>query len=174
MTAMRAMSVPRGGKMRASETTKPFESAASDVTRASQFIHPVSNPMKSPNAVFAYKYAPPGSLKWLAASAKQSTSTKTGTAKINGAHSEKGPSSLYDSVGSRKTPLPTTALMHIATKPQNPTARTSFSVELSCMCGDGFHHRDTEITEVFLCVLSVSVVQILFRATADPAMRSSS
>src|SRR5580765_5120440 len=133
ITAMRADAVPSDGKMRASDTTKPFDSAASDVTRASQFIHPVSNPMKSPNAVFAYRYAPPGSLKWLAASAKQSTRMKTGSAKISGAQSEKGPSSLYDSVGSRKTPLPTTALMHIATRPQNPTARTSFSVELSCM-----------------------------------------
>src|SRR5258706_309690 len=41
------------GKKRASETTNPFDSAASDVTRASQFIHPVSNPTKSPNAVLA-------------------------------------------------------------------------------------------------------------------------
>src|SRR5438270_3810552 len=52
----------------------------------------------------------------------------TGTANSSGAHSEKGPRSLYDSVGRRKTPLPTTALMHMATRPQKPTARTSFSV----------------------------------------------
>ena len=90
--------------MRASETTKPFDSDASDVTRASQFIQPVSNPTKSPNAVRAYRYAPPGSLKWLAASAKQSTRMNTGTAKISGAQSENGPRSLYDSVGRRKTP----------------------------------------------------------------------
>ena len=50
---MRAVGVPRAGKMRASETTKPFDNAASEVTRASQFIQPVSNPMKSPNAVLA-------------------------------------------------------------------------------------------------------------------------
>ena len=31
-------------------TTKPFDSDASDVTRAIQFIQPVSNPTKSPNA----------------------------------------------------------------------------------------------------------------------------
>src|SRR5205823_135463 len=92
------------------------------------FIQPVSNPTKSPNAVRAYRYAPPGSLKWLAASAKQSTRMNTGIEKISGAHSEKGPSSLYDSVGRRKTPEPTTALMHIATRPQKPTALTSFSV----------------------------------------------
>ena len=35
----------------------------SDVRRAIQFIHPVSNPTKSPNAVRAYRYAPPGSVK---------------------------------------------------------------------------------------------------------------
>src|SRR5436305_1090319 len=139
MTAMRADAVPSDGKIRASETTNPFDNAASDVTRASQFIHPVSNPMKSPNAVFAYRYAPPGSLKWLAASAKHNTRTNTGTAKISGAQSENGPSSLYDSVGSRNTPLPTTALTHIATRPQNPTARTSFSVELSGMNGRTRH-----------------------------------
>src|SRR4051812_49377718 len=98
----------------------------------------------------------------------------TGNAKISGAQSENGPSSLYDSVGSRNTPLPTTALMHIATRPQNPTARTSFSVDLSGMNGrTSFHHRDTEITEIFLCVLSVSVVQSLFRAAPDRAAHSS-
>src|SRR5882757_3814423 len=59
----------------------------------------------------------------------------TGNAKISGAQSENGPRSLYDSVGSRKTPLPTTALMHIATRPQKPTARTNFSLELFCMKG---------------------------------------
>ena len=53
ITATRAVSLPSAGKMRASETTNPFESAASDVTRASQFIHPVSKPMKSPKAVRA-------------------------------------------------------------------------------------------------------------------------
>src|SRR5438046_4719569 len=53
---------------------------------------------------------------------------KTGIAKVSGAQSENGPRSLYDSVGKRKTPEPTTALMHIATRPQKPTARTSFSV----------------------------------------------
>src|SRR5205823_12192641 len=52
----------------------------------------------------------------------------TGNAKMSGAQREKGPRSLYDSVGRRKTPLPMTALMHMATKPQKPTARTSFSV----------------------------------------------
>src|SRR5438093_10190250 len=51
----------------------------------------------------------------------------TGNAKMSGAQREKGPRSLYDSVGRRKTPLPMTALMHMATKPQKPTARTSFS-----------------------------------------------
>src|SRR5437762_3038937 len=91
MIAARAVPLPRVGKRRASETTKPFDSEASDVTRASQFIHPVSNPTKSPNAVRAYRYAPPGSLKWLAASAKQSTRMNTGIENISGAHSEKGP-----------------------------------------------------------------------------------
>src|SRR5436190_12203048 len=128
MIAVRGAPLPSAGKSRASETTKPAESEASEVTRASQFIQPVSNPTKSPNAVRAYRYAPPGSLKWLAASAKQSTRMNTGTAKISGAHSENGPRSLYDSVGSRKTPEPTTALMHMATRPQKPTARTSFAV----------------------------------------------
>src|SRR5712691_250034 len=104
MTALRASGAPSEGKRRASETTNPFDSAASDDTRASQFIQPVSNPMKSPKAVRAYRYAPPGSLKWLAASAKQSTRMKTGSAKISGAQSENGPRSLYDSVGRRKTP----------------------------------------------------------------------
>ena len=52
----------------------------------------------------------------------------TGTAKISGAHSENGPRSLYDSEGRRKTPLPTTALMHMATRPQKPTARISLPV----------------------------------------------
>src|SRR5437764_597124 len=79
---------------RASETTKPFDSEASEVTRASQFIQPVSNPTKSPKAVRAYRYAPPGSLKWLDASAKQSTRMNTGTANSSGAHSENGPRSL--------------------------------------------------------------------------------
>src|SRR5947209_3066789 len=51
----------------------------------------------------------------------------TGIAKSSGAHNENGPSSLYDSVGRRKTPEPTTALMHIATRPPKPTARTSFT-----------------------------------------------
>src|SRR6266699_2754249 len=123
MIAVRAAPLPSVGKSRASETTKPFDREASEVTRASQFIQPVSNPTKSPNAVRAYRYAPPGSLKWLEASAKQSTRMNTGTAKISGAHSENGPRSLYDSVGSRKTPEPTTALMHIATRPQKPTVR---------------------------------------------------
>src|SRR5438105_11749088 len=127
MIAVRAAPLPSDGKSRASETTKPFDSEASEVTRASQFIQPVSNPTKSPNAVRAYRYAPPGSLKWLAASAKQSTRMNTGTANSSGAHSENGPRSLYDSVGRRKTPLPMTALMHMATRPQKPTARTSFA-----------------------------------------------
>src|SRR6185436_308211 len=55
----------------------------------------------------------------------------TGTANSSGAHSEKGPRSLYDSEGRRKTPEPTTALMHIATRPQKPTVRTSFTVGFS-------------------------------------------
>src|SRR5437588_309501 len=114
MIAVRAAPLPSVGKSRASETTKPFDREASEVTRASQFIHPVSNPTKSPNAVREYRYAPPGSLKWLAASAKQRARMKTGSAKISGAQSENGPRSLYDSEGSRKTPLPMTALMHIA------------------------------------------------------------
>src|SRR2546430_12827093 len=63
MIEARALPVPSGGYSRASETTKPFDSEASEVTRASQFIQPVSNPTKSPNAVRAYRYAPPGSLK---------------------------------------------------------------------------------------------------------------
>src|SRR5437588_864910 len=127
MMAARAPPLPRAGESRASETTKPFDSEASEVTRASQFIQPVSNPTKSPNAVRAYRYAPPGSLKWLAASAKQSTRMNTGTANSSGAHNENGPRSLYDSVGRRKTPLPMTALMHMATRPQKPTARMSFA-----------------------------------------------
>src|SRR5438876_4753510 len=128
MMVARAAPLPRVGKSRARETTKPFDSEASEVSRASQFIQPVSKPTKSPNAVRAYRYAPPGSLKWLAASAKQSTRMKTGTAKSSGAHKENGPRSLYDSVGRRKTPEPTTALMHMATRPQKPTARTSLTV----------------------------------------------
>ena len=63
ITAARAAPVPISGNSRASASTKPFDSDASDVTRASQFIQPVSKPMKSPNAVRAYRYAPPGSLK---------------------------------------------------------------------------------------------------------------
>src|SRR5204862_3402072 len=126
MIAARAVPPPSAGKSRASETTNPFDSEASDVTRASQFIQPDSNPTKSPNAVRAYRYAPPGSVKWLAAPAKQRTRMNTGTANSSGAHSEKGPRSLYDSAGRRKTPEPTTALMHMATRPQKPTALTSF------------------------------------------------
>src|SRR5437016_13730292 len=128
MIAARGAPLPRVGKRRASETTKPFDSEASEVTRASQFIQPVSNPTKSPNAVRAYRYAPPGSLNWLAASAKQSTRMNTGTANSSGANNENGPRSLYDSVGRRKTPLPMTALMHMATRPQKPTALTSLAV----------------------------------------------
>src|ERR687886_571207 len=90
MMIARGAPVPTAGKSRASETTKPFESDASDVTRAIQFIQPVSNPTKSPNAVRAYRYAPPGSVKWLAASANTRTRMNTGTAKISGAQSEKG------------------------------------------------------------------------------------
>src|SRR5438876_10912449 len=128
MMVARAAPLPRVGKSRARETTKPFDSEASEVTRASQFIQPVSNPTKSPNAVRAYRYAPPGSLKWLAASAKQSTKMNTGTANSSGAHNENGPRSLYDSGGRRETPLPTTALIHMATRPQKPTALTSLAV----------------------------------------------
>src|ERR1051326_4452490 len=111
MIEARHAPAPSGSYSRASETTKPFESDASDVRRAIQFIQPVSNPTKSPNAVFAYRYAPPGSLKWLDASAKQSTRMNTGTEKSSGAHNENGPRILYDSVGKRNTPEPTTALM---------------------------------------------------------------
>src|SRR5437660_11142734 len=96
MMDTRPVPVPRLGQKRASETTKPLESDAREVTRASQFIHPVSKPTKSPNAVRAYRYAPPGSLQWLAASAKQRTRMKTGTAKSSGGRSEKGPRSLDD------------------------------------------------------------------------------
>src|SRR5437764_7064709 len=103
MMLTRAVPMPSSGFRNASDSTKPFDRDATDVSRAIQFIQPVSNPTKSPNAVRAYRYAPPGSLKWLAASAKQSTRMNTGIEKISGAHSEKGPSSLYDSVGRRKT-----------------------------------------------------------------------
>src|SRR4051795_10969153 len=106
MMLMRAEPWPSDGHKNASDSTKPFESDASDVSRAIQFIQPVSNPMKSPNAVRAYRYAPPGSLKWLEASAKFSTRMNTGIAKSSGAQSENGPRSLYDSVGRRKTPEP--------------------------------------------------------------------
>src|ERR1043166_976404 len=99
MIAARAALPPRPGKKSAREMTKPFESDASEVSRAIQFIHPVSKPTKSPNAVRAYRYAPPGSLKWLAASAKQRTRMKTGTAKSSGAHSAKGPGDFNDSGG---------------------------------------------------------------------------
>src|SRR3954465_8597566 len=58
---------------------------------------------------------------------------KTGIAKSSGAQSEKGPRSLYDSLGRRKTPEPTTALMHIAISPPKPTARTSFTCSLSLL-----------------------------------------
>src|SRR5438067_2376901 len=51
--AARAAPLPRPGKKSASEITKPFVSDASEVRRAIQFIHPVSKPTKSPNAVRA-------------------------------------------------------------------------------------------------------------------------
>ena len=63
MIVARHAPAPSDGNKRANDTTKPFDSDANDVSRAIQFIHPVSNPTKSPNAVRAYKYAPPGSLK---------------------------------------------------------------------------------------------------------------
>ncbi len=53
ITPARGHAVLRDGSKSASETTNPFDSDASDVTRAIQFMKPVSNPMKSPNAVFA-------------------------------------------------------------------------------------------------------------------------
>src|SRR5262245_60996115 len=121
MIVARAAPSFKEGKRSASARTNPFDSDASDVRRAIQFIHPVSNPTKSPNAVRAYKYAPPGSLKWLAASAKHKTRMNTGTANNRGAHNENGPRSTNDSCGKRKTPEPMTALIHMATRPQNPT-----------------------------------------------------
>jgi hypothetical protein len=63
ITAIRGPGSPTTGYDFASTITNPFDSDASEVTRAIQFIHPVSNPTKSPKAVFAYRYAPPGSLK---------------------------------------------------------------------------------------------------------------
>ena len=48
-------------------------------------------------AIWPGSGVPPGSEKWLAASAKHNVRMNTGTAKISGAQSEKGPRSLYDS-----------------------------------------------------------------------------
>ena len=53
MIVARAAPTPIGGERRASEMTKPLVREASEVTRASQFIQPVSKPTKSPNAVRA-------------------------------------------------------------------------------------------------------------------------
>ena len=56
MATMRAARSPgsaAAGHRRASASTKPLESDASEVTRAIQFIQPVSKPTKSPNAVRA-------------------------------------------------------------------------------------------------------------------------
>jgi hypothetical protein len=63
MTAARCAPSPSDGFSSASASTKPFESEASEVTRAIQFIQPVSKPTKSPNAERAYRYAPPGSFE---------------------------------------------------------------------------------------------------------------
>ncbi len=53
MTVARGIGSFSEGKKKARARTKPFESEASEVTRAIQFIHPVSKPMKSPKAVRA-------------------------------------------------------------------------------------------------------------------------
>ena len=58
---------------------------------------------------------------------------KTGTANNSGPQSENGPSSLNDSEGRRNTPEPTTALMHMATSPQNPTVRMSLGEPVACI-----------------------------------------
>src|SRR5690606_16839579 len=100
MIAARGAPDAAAGHRNDSASAKPFASDAIDAIRASQVIQPTSKPTNGPNASRVYKKAPPGSSKWPAASAKQSTSSATASPAKSTPSTLLGPSSAAAAAGS--------------------------------------------------------------------------